>query len=187
MLHAIRTLFLNRTLTSKLVLIFSLPFLFLVVVTTITLWTYQEVEKADELAKRSSQIMSQAIYYMDLLNSIQSEFRGYLLTGDRSFLVPYDESKGDIDLAGMELARLVQASPSQAQRDRAAEVQAITRRLIQEQEWILTNERSREEGVAYVKSGRGPALASAISGLLVAIEAEASKMHESRQGLTESQ
>src|SRR3989475_12872425 len=102
MLHAIRTLFLNRTLTSKLVLIFSLPFLFLVVVTTITLWTYQEVEKADELAKRSSQIMSQAIYYMDLLDSIQSEFRGYLLTGDRSFLVPYDESKGDIDLAGLE-------------------------------------------------------------------------------------
>src|SRR3989442_729859 len=178
---AIRTWFLNRTLTSKLGLIFPLPFLVLVVVPTITLRTFQEFEKADELAKRSSQVRSEAIYYMDLLNSIQSEFRGYLLTGDRSFLVPYDESKGDIDLAGMELARLVQDSPSQAQRDRAAKVQAITRRLIQEKEWILTNERSREEGVSYVKSGRGRELANAISSLLVEIEEEASQIHETRQ------
>src|SRR2546427_12669283 len=100
MLHAIRTWFLNRTLTSKLVLIFFLPFLFLVVVTTFTLRPFQEFEKADELAKRSSQVRSQAIYYMDLLDSIQSGFRGYLLTGDRSCLVPYDESKRDIALTG---------------------------------------------------------------------------------------
>ena len=176
-----RRWFLNRSLTSKLVLIFSLPFLFLVVVTIITLRTYQEVEKADELAKRSSQIRSQAIYYMDLLDSIQSEFRGYLLTGDRSFLVPYVESKGDIDLAGLELARLVQDSPSQAQRDRTAKAQAITRRLIQEKEWVLAHERSLEEGVSYVKSGRGRELANAISSLLVEIEEEASQIHETRQ------
>jgi signal transduction histidine kinase len=181
MLHAIRTWFLNRTLTSKLVLIFSLPFLFLVVVTTITLRTFQEFEKADELAKRSIQVRSQAIYYMDLLDSVQSEFRGYLLMGDRSFLVPYDESKGDIDLAGLELARLVQDSPSQAQRDRTAKVQAITRRLIQEKEWILAHKKSREEGVSYVKSGRGRELASDISSLLVEIGEEASQIHETRQ------
>src|SRR3989441_8272439 len=181
MMRSMRRWFLNRSLTSKLVLIFSLPFLFLVVVTIITLRTYQEVEKADELAKRSSQIMSQAIYYMDLLDSIQSEFRGYLLTGDRSFLVPYDESKGDIDLAGLELARLVQDSPSQAQRDRTAKAQAITRRLIQEKEWVLAHERSLEEGVSYVKSGRGRELANAISSLLVEIEEEASQIHETRQ------
>src|SRR3989449_259713 len=183
---AIRTWFLNRSLTSKLVLIFSLPFLFLVVVTIITLRTYQEVEKADELAKRSSQIRSQAIYYMDLLDSIQSEFRGYLLTGDRSFLVPYVESKGDIDLAGLELARLVQDSPSQAQRDRTAKAQAITRRLIQEKEWILAHERSLEEGVSYVKSGQGRELAGAISSILVEIEQEATQIQDARQAVADS-
>src|SRR5437879_12958250 len=106
MMASMRRWFLNRSLTSKLVLIFSLPFLFLVVVTIITLRTYQEVEKADELAKRSSQIRSQAIYYMDLLDSIKSEFRVYLLTGDRSFLVTYVDSMEEIDLAGHEMDRL---------------------------------------------------------------------------------
>src|SRR5439155_1014349 len=95
---AIRAWFLNRTLTSKLVMIFALPFLFLVVVTTYALLTFQEFERAEELANHSSQIKSQAVYYRDLLNSIQSGFRGYLLTGDRSFLAPYDASKGKRDL-----------------------------------------------------------------------------------------
>jgi signal transduction histidine kinase len=186
MIHAIRTWFLNRTLQSKLVLIFALPFLFLVVVTASALLTFQEFERAEELANRSSQIKSQAIYYMDLLNAVQNGFRGYLLTGDRSFLTPYDESKGDIDLAGLELARLVEHSPSQAQRDRAAKVQAITRRLIQEKEWILAHERSLEEGLSYIKSGRGRELAGAISSLLLEIEVEATQIQNARKAVADS-
>src|SRR3989475_12980625 len=112
MMRSMRLWFLNRSLTSKLVLIFSLPFLFLVVVRIITLRTYQEDEKADEPAKRSSHIRSQAIYYMDLLDSIQSEFLGYLLTGDRSFLLPYVEYKVDTDPTCLELATLVHDSLS---------------------------------------------------------------------------
>ena len=185
MLHAIRTWFLDRTLTSKLVLIFSLPFLFLVVVTTFALLTFQEFEKVEALAKRSIHIKSQAIRYMDLLNAIQNGFRGYLLTGDRSFLTPYDESKGDIDLAGHELVSLLPDSPTQAQRDRAVKVQSFTRRLIQEKEWILAHKRSREEGVSYIKSGRGRDRASAISSLLVEIEEEATKIQQAQQAVAE--
>ncbi|HZC68477.1 MAG TPA: ATP-binding protein [Nitrospirales bacterium] len=185
MTSAIRRWFLNRSLTSKLVMIFPLPFLFLVVVTTITMQTFQEFEAAEELAKRSNQIKGQAIRYMDLLNAIQNGFRGYLLTGDRSFLTPYDESKGDIDLAGHELVKLVQDSPSQAQRDRAAKVQAITRLLIQEKERILAHERSREEGVSYIKSRRGRELASAISSILLEIEQEATQNQNARQAVAD--
>ena len=182
----LRRWFLNRTLTSKLVLIFSLPFLFLAVVMTINMQTLQAFETAEELAKRSNQINGQAIRYMDLLNAMQNGFRGYLLTGDRSFLTPYDESKGDIDLAGHELARLVQDFASQAQRDRAAKIQAVTRRLIQEKEWILAHERSREEGVTYINSGRGRELASAISSLLLEIEQEATQIQNAHQAVANS-
>src|SRR5207249_7002808 len=124
-------------------------------------------------------------HHQDLLNAIQCGFRDYLLTGELSFLAPYDASKGNIDLAGLELARLVADSPSQAQRDRVAKVQAITRRLIQEKEGILAHERSREEGVPSIRSGRGRELASAISSLLVEIEEEASQIYEARQAVAE--
>jgi signal transduction histidine kinase len=186
MIHAFRTWFLNRTLTSKLVLIFSLPFLFLVVVTTLTLQAFNEFEHAAELTLRSNQIHSQAVHYMDLLNAIQTRFRGYLLTGDRSFLTPYVESKREIDLAGLELARLMQFSPSQAQRDRAAKVRAITQRLIEEKDWILAHARSREEGVSYIKSGGGRELASAILSLLIEIEEDSAQIIKARQSVADS-
>ena len=80
---------------------------------------------------------------------------------------------------------MVADSPSQAQRDRAAKVQAIIRRVIQEKEWILSHERSREEGVAYIRSGRGRELANAISSLLEEIEEEASQIYETRQAVAE--
>lgn len=183
MLHPIRRWFLDRSLTSKLVLVFALPFLFLVVVTISTLGALRDFENAEELAQNSSQIRSQVVYFLDLLNSIQNEFRGYLLTGDRSFLIHYDESKGDLDLAGHELARRVQHSPSQAQRDRVANVQAITRRLIQEKDWIISRVESglRNEGVAYIRSGRGPTLADAITSRLRELDDESARILKDRQ------
>ena len=182
MASVVRRWFLNLSLNGKLVLVFSLPFLFLILVTFSTLAAFRDFEKAEELAQRSSQIRSQAIYYLDLLNSMQNGFRGYLLTGDRSFLPLYNESKGDLDLAGHELARLVQHSPSQAQRDRVANVQAISRRLIQEKDWIIARVESglKDEGVAYIKSGRGRMLAEAISSRLGDVEKDAARIREDR-------
>lgn len=183
MASRIRRWFLDRSLTSKLVLVFAPPFLFLVVVTISTLGAFRDFENAEELAQQSSQIRSQAVYYLDLLNSIQNEFRGYLLTGDRSFLIRYDESKGDLDLAGHELARRVQYSPSQAQRDRVANVQAIARRLIQEKDWIISRVESglQSEGVAYIRSGRGPTLAEAITSRLRELDNESARILKDRQ------
>ena len=182
MMRSIRRWFLDRSLASKLVLVVAPPFLFLILVTTSTLAIFRDFERAEELAQGSSQIKSQAVYYMDLLNSIQSGFRGYILTGDRSFLIPYDESKGDLDLAGQELANLTQNSPSQSQRDRVANVQAIARRLVQEKDRSIARMESgfRGEGVAYIKSGRGRVLADAISSQLVDVEKDAAKIQRDR-------
>src|SRR2546422_9451989 len=122
---AIRAWFLNRTLTSKLVLVFSTPLLFVVIVSTMTLLVFEEFESAEHLVMRSSQIRAQAVYHLELLYSVQNAFRGYVLTGDRALLTPYNESKGDLDLAGLELAMLVKDSPSQSQRDLVSDVQTM--------------------------------------------------------------
>jgi len=184
----IRHWFLNRSLTGKLVLIFSPPFLFLALVTFSTLTLFHDFQAVEEEAARANQIKSQAIRYMDLLLSVQNGFRGYLLTRDRSFLAPYEESKGDIDLAGLELARLTQHSPSQAQRDRAAQIQAVTRQLIQEKEGIIARMESGlgDEGRAYIKSGRGRHLMDVLSSLLVGLETEATQIQLARQEIVES-
>jgi len=187
MTSGIRRWFFNRSLNGKLVLVFSIPFCFLVAVSVLTLLAFQDFEQADALDKQSYQIRSQARSYLELLYSMQNGFRGYVLTEDRAFLNPYDESKEDLDLAGLELARLVEDSPSQAQRDRTANVQAITRRLIKEKEWIIGRMAAgkREEAVTYIKSGRGRELGQGIASILGEFKAEAAKIQAERQAVVE--
>jgi signal transduction histidine kinase len=180
---SLRHWFLNRSLATKLVLVLSIPVLFLVIVSVETLLVFEEFEAAELLVERSNQIRAQAVYNLKLLYSIQNGFRGYLLTGDRSILAPYEESKGDLDLAGRELARLLQDSPSEAQRDRVANVLAITQKFIQEKDLIIARIESghRDEGISYIKSGRGRELAAAISSLLTEIEEGAAGILEARE------
>src|SRR5712691_12499946 len=167
MMPPLRHWFLNRSLTGKLVLVFSIPVLFLVIVAIQTILVFEEFESAERLVERSDQIQAQAVHHLELLYSVQNAFRGYVLTGDRAFLTPYNASKGDLDLAGLELAMLVKDSPSQSQRDLVSDVQTMTRRLIEEKDDIIARIESgaRDKGISYIKSGRGQDLVGMISSL----------------------
>ena len=188
MMRSIRRWFLNRSLTGKLVLVFSIPVLFLVIVSIQTILVFEEFESAEHLVERSDQIQAQAVYHLELLYSMQNAFRGYLLTGDRAFLTPYNESKGDIDLAGLELARLVKDSPAQSQRDLVVDVQTMTRQLIGEKDGIIARieSGSRGDGIAYIKSGRGQDLVGMISSLLGLFQRAAEQIQKERLAALEA-
>jgi signal transduction histidine kinase len=183
-----RAWFLNRPLTSKLILIFSFPFLFLVAVTIITVHVFQEAESAEDLSERSHVIRSQATFFEQQLYSMQNAFRGFALTQDPTFLPQYYEAKGDIDIAGFELARLVEDSPSQVQRDRVTKIQESTRVLIAQKDEIISQVLSGagDNGVAFIKSGRGQRLRGSIVALLQQFQKEAQFIQAARQAAVES-
>lgn len=188
MASVLRRRFLNLSLNGKLVLIFSIPACFLAVVSVLTFLAFRDFEQANALDKRSYQIKNQAISYLELLYSMQNAFRGYVLTGDRSFLTHYNESKGDIDLAGLDLVGLVKDSPLQSQRDLVVDVQTMTRRLSEEKDDIIARIESgaRDKGVSYIKSGRGQAVAEMISSLLGLFKAAAVQIQKERRAAVET-
>ncbi len=188
MASVLRRRFLNLSLNGKLVLIFSIPACFLAAVSVLTFLAFRDFEQANALDKRSYQIKNQAISYLEFLYSMQNAFRGYVLTGDRSFLTLYNESKGDIDLAGLDLVGLVKDSPLQSQRDLVADVQTMTRRLIEEKDDIIARIESgaRDKGVSYIKSGRGQAVAEMISSLLGLFRAAAVQIQQERRAAVET-
>ncbi len=188
MTRSARTWFLNRSLTSKLVVIFSLPILFVVVVSAWTLTVFEEFDSAELLVLRSNHIRRQAVYYRELIASVQNAFRGYVISQDDSFLSRYDEYKSDLDLAGFELARLVQDSPLQSQRDLVANVQALTRSLIEEKDGVIAHLRSgaRDEAVSYIKRRRGQESVEVISSLLSMFQTVAARLQEERQTAVEA-
>ena len=80
------------------------------------------------------------------------------------------------------MARLVKDSPAQSQRDLVVDVQTMTRRLIGEKDDIIARIESgaREEGISYIKSGRGQNLAGMISSLLGLFQGAAVQIQKER-------
>ena len=189
MVSSVRHWFLNRSLNQKLILIFSLPVLFIVTVSISTLVVFKGFEAAEDLLERSILIRGQAIYYLETLYSVQNAFRGYLLTGDPDFLSRYHDAKGDIDLAGLELSRLVKDSPTQSQRDMAVSIQATTRRLLEEKDAVIARigTGAQDEGHAYIKSGRGLEQVDIIASLLGLFQRAEAQLQEERQAAVEAQ
>ena len=189
MFSSVRQRFLNHSLNQKLILIFSLPVLFIVTVSIATLVVFKEFDAAGDLLERSIRTRGQAIYYLETLYSMQNAFRGYLLTGDPAFLSHYNDAKGDINLAGLELARLVKDLPAQSQRDLAVSIQATTRRLIEEKDAVIARIETgaQGEGHAYVKSGRGLEQVDMIASLLGLFQRAEAQLQKERQAAVEVQ
>ncbi len=184
----VRSWFLNRSLNQKLLLIFFIPVLFLVAVSIWSMVVFKDFEAAEDLLERSILIRGQAIYYLERLYFVQNAFRGYLLTGDQSYLSHYDDAKGDIDLAGLELARLVKDSPVQSNRDMVVNIQVATRRLIGEKDAVITRMASgaQDEGIAYMKSGRGLDLVNIISSQIDLFQSSVAQLQNERQASVEA-
>ena len=189
MFSSVRHWFLNRSLNQKLILIFSLPVLFIVTVSISTLVVFKEFDAAEDLLERSILIRGQAIYYLETLYSVQNAFRGYLLTGDPAYLSRYNDAKGDIDLAGLELARLLKDSPTQSRRDIAVSIQAMTRRLLEEKDAVIARIETgaQGEGHAYIKSGRGLEQVDIIASLLGLFQRAEAQLQKQRQAAVEVQ
>jgi PAS domain S-box-containing protein len=189
MITLFRRWFLDRPLNQKLVLIFSIPVLFLVSLSIFTVLVFKKFENAEDLLERSILIRSQAIYYLERLYFVQNAFRGYVLTGARSFLSHYDDAKGDIDLAGLELARLVKDSPVRSHGDTVINIQSATRQLLGEKDAVIARMETgaEDEGLAYIKSGRGLDLVDRISSLLDLFQSDEAQLQKKRQAAVEAQ
>lgn len=189
MRRAVRQWFLNLSLTTKLILIFSIPFLFLGMVSTWTLLVFEKFDAAEQWLLRSNHIRTQVVSYQELLVSLQNAFRGYVITENRGLLALYSEYKGDLDLAGFELERLVKDSPLQSQRDLVADVQILTRHLIQEEDGLIVRLQSgaRDEPMSYIKSSRGKDLLDDSFSLLNLFQTVASQIQHERQAAVESE
>lgn len=188
MRRAVRQWFLNLSLAAKLILIFSMPFLFLGLVSSWTVLVFEEFDAAEGWVLLSNHIRTQAVSYQESIVSLQNAFRGYVITEDRGFLAVYHEYKGDLDLAGFELERLVKDSPLQSQRDLVSDVQTLTRRLIQEKDDVIARLQSgtREDAMFYIKSNRGKELVDGIFSLLNLFQTVAVQIQNERQAAVEA-
>jgi PAS domain S-box-containing protein len=76
---------------------------------------------ATELVDHTDAVIAQANSVQRLLIDLETGVRGYLLTGDRVYLEPYNQARGSIDAATADLAQMIADNPEQQQRLAAIE------------------------------------------------------------------
>ncbi|ATQ69539.1 MULTISPECIES: response regulator [Methylosinus] len=109
------------------------------------------------------------------LHAAESGQRGFLLTGDRSYLEPYEKARAEID---GDFASLASSMGGENERERLAEVRRWAEDALGElkKSLDLAAEGRRDEAVAIISDGHGKALMEKIHASLEALVARQQKL-----------
>lgn len=103
--------------------------------------------------EHSERVIGNANEVMKLSVDLETGMRGYLLTGDETFLAPYKSGKAKIAVEMTTLLDLVSDSPIQT--DRLRRIRALQNQWMEYAEGVIAQRRSNQEFLARVRQGEG--------------------------------
>ncbi|MCC7642055.1 MULTISPECIES: response regulator [unclassified Janthinobacterium] len=103
--------------------------------------------------EHSERVIGNANEVMKLSVDLETGMRGYLLTGDETFLAPYKSGKAKIAVEMSTLLELVSDSPIQV--DRLRRIRALQNQWMEYAESVIGQRRSNQEFLARVRQGEG--------------------------------
>ena len=103
--------------------------------------------------EHSERVIGNANEVMKLSVDLETGMRGYLLTGDETFLAPYKSGKAKISVEMNTLLELVQDSPIQV--DRLRRIRALQGQWLEYAESVIGQRRNNQEFLARVRQGEG--------------------------------
>ncbi|MGK5073163.1 response regulator [Janthinobacterium sp. ZB1P44] len=103
--------------------------------------------------EHSERVIGNANEVMKLSVDLETGMRGYLLTGDETFLAPYKSGKAKIAVEMSTLLELV--SDSSIQVDRLRRIRALQGQWMEYAEAVIAQRRNNQEFLARVRQGEG--------------------------------
>lgn len=129
------------------------------------------VRLTNEILQASAEVGNQVI-------NAETGQRGYLLTGERRYLRPYEEAAARI---GSDLTRLAELIKDPGQKNRAAALKPLVEaKLAELRQTIELRERSLEEALAVVRTDEGQRLTEEIRALLADFDLAERRLLEER-------
>jgi PAS domain S-box-containing protein len=126
-----------------------------------SLWSFQQTEEAAKVRNRTLLVLNRADDLLSAVKDAETGQRGYLLTGDTSFLEPYLAVRDKVNRQLEELSRLTSNEPSRRYLDAAAPLVAAK---LDDLSKVIAVRRSQglQATVALVSEGTGKRLMDAI-------------------------
>ena len=130
------------------------------IISLATFFSLKEINEADDWSTHTYKVLDHADVLLGSVINQETGVRGFLVSGDESFLGPYRTGRKDFQEALSELLHLTSDSPDQQKRLRQVEqLEEEWRTTIAEREIaLMRNQASREEARAIESSGAGKGL-----------------------------
>jgi signal transduction histidine kinase/DNA-binding response OmpR family regulator len=106
--------------------------------------------------EHSQEVIGKANEVSKLVSDMEAGMRGYLISGDETFMAPYTAAKPKVEVQLDNLSRLV--SDNETQTDRLSRVRAAHREWLKFTLEAIEKRRNSQDVVALVSSGRGKVL-----------------------------
>ncbi|WOB06138.1 response regulator [Piscinibacter gummiphilus] len=128
--------------------------------------------KAAEGIARTNQVIEQLQTVIGSMKDAETGQRGFLLTGQESYLAPHIEGKTSVSARLEALRKLMERDPAQLQRTDTLERLVADKLAEMEQTIVLTRNGDREGAIAMVRSDRGRSTMDRIRTVVNDIEQE---------------
>lgn len=177
---AIRQLNQTRIVYKGLILI-SIPLLFVLGFVWLVNQQRQAGEQAQTLALHSQEVIARTHNLSESLVDAQASVRGFVITGEASYLEPYQTAARRIPEEVKQLQTLVSDNPQQSERAENLSRKALERLNALEETKTLLNAGRRDDAIALIKSGSGKQLMDEFRGLENEFLAEEQRLDETRR------
>lgn len=146
--------------------------------TVLHYWNIRRLAETRDLVVHSSEKLRAANQLLIALQEAETGQRGFLLTGDRTYLEPYHRSTNVIDSRLHDLQRLVEQSPEQ-QKSVAALGPPLNAKLAELQQSLkIYDEQGAEAARAFVRTDSGKQTMDSLRSLLASFEQDERETHE---------
>lgn len=145
----------NLPIERKLLLTSVIPVLAIVLLSAITYHSVQTFSEDEEQLNNIYLAQRKGAEYLRLALDLQSGFRGYVLTQQESFLIPFRQAEDHVLEAGDSLIAMV--SGREPQRQAILKVQQLIKRHITEKNQLIDAVKAGHltEATQYIEEGRG--------------------------------
>src|SRR6202521_370809 len=137
---------------------FGLALVIFVIVGAVSYRSTVELIEASNWSKHTYQVLTQLEAVLSLLKDAETGQRGYVITGEESYLEPYQGALGKIDQSLQDVRKLTEDNPRQQQRLDVLDP-LVKNRLAEAKEAIdLRRSKGSEAATQHLKTGKGKAL-----------------------------
>ncbi len=106
----------NNKFSTRLFLLFGLVLIFFILNAALSYWSIQTLIGNYERVSRSNEVLDELSATFSALKDSESGQRGFIITGDETFLRPYDDSIREIDVHLQRLQEATSDDPAQNER-----------------------------------------------------------------------